>query len=222
MSYLSLLINWCAVLRYIQVSIVIGDDGNDYFCILAHTATVDDEPVTGANYATYWVATGGTGIGVAWAVGTAYAASIDGYGQPVKEWTAVHALGDIPCRLMATRGREILVGAEVVIADYKLFLEDVVLTEQDRIMVLLASSIVIGTDGNEYVCILEHTAKATNKPTSGTDYLTYWGTIGPGYGSAWLEETVYVPAITYEILLVNNVQDGTASHHKECYVRMVR
>ena len=41
-------------------------------------------------------------------------------------------LEDIPCRLMATGGKEITIGAEVVVADYKLFLGDVVVTEQDR------------------------------------------------------------------------------------------
>lgn len=52
--------------------IVVGSDGNDYSCILAHTATARNEPITGTNWATYWVATGGTGIGSAWLNGTAY------------------------------------------------------------------------------------------------------------------------------------------------------
>ena len=52
--------------------VVVGSDGNDYSCILVHTATARNEPITGANWATYWVATGGTGIGSAWLNGTAY------------------------------------------------------------------------------------------------------------------------------------------------------
>jgi len=174
MSYADLLINWCTVERYSQVSVVVGTDGNDYYCILAHTAAVADKPIIGANYTTYWTATGGTGVGTVWVSGTAYALSLDAYGQPVKEWGIADGLGDAPCRLMTTRGREILVGAEVVIADYKLFLKDVTITEQDRVN----------------VCV---------KDPAG----------------AW----VYT---LYEILLVNNVQDGVDSHHKECYLRTVR
>ena len=57
----------------------------------------------------------------------------DDYGIPAKTW-ADH-LTDEPCRLQAGVGVEIKVGAEVVIADYKLFLDDVDITEQDRVIV---------------------------------------------------------------------------------------
>lgn len=58
----------------------------------------------------------------------------DDYGKPAQEWYDLAT--DQPCRLMATTGREVLVGAEVVIADYKLFIEDTSsITEQDRIIV---------------------------------------------------------------------------------------
>ena len=95
----------------------------------------------------------------------------DAYGTPVDNWAVVPALSGIPCRIQDAGGREIVVGAEVVVADYKLFLGDVTLTEQDRVRV-------------------------------------YWGTV-----PAWVE---------YEILLVNNKQDGANSHHKECFLRTVR
>ncbi len=85
------------------------------------------------------------------------------YGTPADTW-ADH-LTDEACRLMAGAGKEVTVGAEVVIADYKLFLGDVDITEQDRV--------VIG-------------------------------------------------AITYEVLLVTDKQDGSGSHHKECFMRAVR
>lgn len=52
--------------------VVIGTDGLDYSCILAHTAEPADKPITGANWATYWVATGSSGIGSAWIFGTLY------------------------------------------------------------------------------------------------------------------------------------------------------
>lgn len=93
------------------------------------------------------------------------------YGYPAPSWAVVAALSDIPCRIMSAKAKEILVGAEVVIADYKLFLGDVVLSEQDRVRV-------------------------------------YWGSV-----DAWYE---------YEILQVNDIQDGVDSHHKECYLRIVR
>jgi len=58
----------------------------------------------------------------------------DAYGNPTGTWD--DRLVDEPCRLIAGAGREIKVGAEVVIADYKLFLEeDVVITERDRVII---------------------------------------------------------------------------------------
>ncbi len=57
----------------------------------------------------------------------------DPYGNPVKTWP-IH-LADEPCRLMATAGREIKVGAEVVVANYRLFIGDVDITEQDRVVI---------------------------------------------------------------------------------------
>lgn len=176
MSYTSLLINWCSVWRHSQANIVVGTDGNDYHCIVAHTATADKLPITGVYHATYWQPTGGTGagvIGAVWVLGTAYIAyaAIDDYGLPVKDWDYVHELGDVRCRIEPAKGKEVLVGAEVVVADYKLFMLDVIITEQDKVDV-------------------------------------YWGTI-----DGWKE---------YEILLVEDMQDGTDSHHKECWLRTVR
>ena len=61
----------------------------------------------------------------------------DGYGNITPDWTVVAGLDGIPCRLSiptAGPGREITIGAEVVIADYKLFLEgNVAVTEQNRV-----------------------------------------------------------------------------------------
>ena len=102
------------------------------------------------------------------------AGPIDGYGQPAKTWAAVTTpvdLSDIACRIQSANGREVKVGIEVVVADYKLFLGDVILSEQDKVYV-------------------------------------YWGTT-----PAWYE---------YEILMVEDKQDGVDSHHKECYLRIVR
>ena len=96
---------------------------------------------------------------------------IDGYGKPIEIWAVVSDLSDIPCRIQSAKGREVKVGAEVVIADYELFMGDVILSEQDRVQV-------------------------------------YWGTT-----PAWYE---------YEILMVEDKQDGSDSHHKELLLRTVR
>ena len=55
----------------------------------------------------------------------------DGYGNPEGSWD--DHLTDEPCRLVTITGREILIGAKVVVADYKLFLDVVDITEQDRV-----------------------------------------------------------------------------------------
>ncbi len=173
MSYTSLLINYCTVERHSQVNIVVGTDGYDYYCTFAHTATADDKPITGVDYWKYWKPTGGTGVGAVWVLGTGYVASLttDGYGNPVVVWKLATGLSDEPCRLMATAGRELNIDAKVVIADYKLFLGNVTISEQDRVWV-------------------------------------YTGTV-----KGWA---------LYEILLVEDKQDGADSHHKECWLRTVR
>lgn len=61
-------------------------------------------------------------------------AGSDPYGNPDVSWD------DVPnqdCRLTTPTGREIKVGAEVVVADYKLFLGDVDIDEQDRVEMLI-------------------------------------------------------------------------------------
>jgi len=59
----------------------------------------------------------------------------DVYGTPAKVWAVVPALNEIACRIMPVSGIEIKVGVELVVADYKLFLGDVTLTEQDKVYV---------------------------------------------------------------------------------------
>jgi len=57
----------------------------------------------------------------------------DTYGNPVYSWIPP-IYSDEPCRLVASSGREIKVGAEVVISDWKLFVDgSVAVTEQDRV-----------------------------------------------------------------------------------------
>ena len=57
----------------------------------------------------------------------------DGYGNPIKTWA--DRVPDVSCRLVASSGREVKVGAEVVIADNMVFFEDIDITEQDRIVI---------------------------------------------------------------------------------------
>ena len=57
------------------------------------------------------------------------------YGKGADTWAVVPALSDVACRIMPVSGVEVKIGAEVVIADYKLFMGDVVITEQDRVYV---------------------------------------------------------------------------------------
>lgn len=98
--------------------------------------------------------------------------AVDAYGTPAKVYALVPTLPEeIPCRIQSAMGREVLVGAELVVADYKLFLGDVILSERDRVKV-------------------------------------FWGTT-----EAWYE---------YEILMVEDKQDSLGSHHKECWLRIVR
>lgn len=66
----------------------------------------------------------------------------DGYGKPERTW-ADH-LANQACRLVPGSGREITIGAEVVIAEYKLFLGNIDVTEQDRVVI----------DGDTYQVLL--------------------------------------------------------------------
>ena len=56
----------------------------------------------------------------------------DDYGHKEDAW-ADH-LVDEPCRIMATQSREIAQGVEIVIAGYQMFLNDVDVTERDRVI----------------------------------------------------------------------------------------
>lgn len=83
----------------------------------------------------------------------------DVYGLSADSWANLHT--DEPCRLMATKGREILIGAEVVIADYTLFIDDIDITEQDRVIigsvtyeVLLVGTRQDSTSGHHKECFM--------------------------------------------------------------------
>lgn len=88
---------------------------------------------------------------------------IDAYGHQVKKWS--NHLTSQPCRLQAQTAREVIADKEVVLADYKLFLPTVSITERDR---------------------------------------------------------VTMNGITYEVLAVKPIQNGSSEHHLECDLRVVR
>ncbi len=75
----------------------------------------------------------------------------DDYGKPAEAWS--DHITDLPCRLVANTNREVVVGAEVVVAKDTLFVDDVDVTEQDRIIVDEITyeilSVVIRKDSSE-------------------------------------------------------------------------
>lgn len=53
-------------------------------------------------------------------------------------------------------------------------------------------TVVVGTNGDDYVCIRDHTSEAGNKPITGGDYLEDWeATGGTGNGDVWATATDY-------------------------------
>lgn len=53
---------------------------------------------------------------------------------------------------------------------------------------------VYGTDGDEYACIMPHTASSANKPITGADWRSYWTPLTPSFSAntgAWAADTEY-------------------------------
>jgi len=59
--------------------------------------------------------------------------AVDDYNQPTEAWAALHT--DEPCRLMSTKGREMHIDKQIVLSDWKLFVGDIDVTEQDRVTI---------------------------------------------------------------------------------------
>ena len=89
----------------------------------------------------------------------------DAYGTPTKAFVPVVVVGDktgsgeLPCRLMAVSGVELTIGAEVVIADYKLFLYDVEITEQDEVFVWVRDPLGVWDAGRMFEILLVKNVK---------------------------------------------------------------
>lgn len=69
----------------------------------------------------------------------------DSYGNPVKTW-ANHLVNQA-CRWSYPKNHEIKIGAEVVIFDRQLFLQDIDVTESDRV--------VLGADTYEILSVVD-------------------------------------------------------------------
>ena len=59
--------------------------------------------------------------------------AVGDYGHPSKTWAAIHE--DEPCRHVSGKGREVKVGQEVVIIYDTLFVGDIDVTAQDRVVI---------------------------------------------------------------------------------------
>jgi uncharacterized repeat protein (TIGR01451 family) len=68
---------------------VLGTDGLTYTCVLSHTASASNIPITGADWRYYWVRTGGGGV--AWVNGSSYTAQ----NQPTWGSCTVNASGTL-------------------------------------------------------------------------------------------------------------------------------
>ena len=86
-------------------------------------------------------------------IGSLTQGDADAYGTPAKTWPVTYE-GE-PCRLVSTTGKEIKVGAEVVISDWKLFVAgDVEVDEQDRVSNILLASTGGTVDDSTFEVIL--------------------------------------------------------------------
>jgi len=77
----------------------------------------------------------------------------DAYGTPAETWPLSYT--SEPCRLMSTTGREVKVGAKVMISDWKLFLDSsVTIDEQDRVSNIIDVSTGIVIDNSTFEVLL--------------------------------------------------------------------
>ena len=86
-------------------------------------------------------------------------AAPDDYGVPGKTWSDF--LVNEPCRLVSNTNREVKIGAEIVMADYILFIDNVDITEQHRVIVnsityevLSATTRADGISNHHQECLL--------------------------------------------------------------------
>jgi hypothetical protein len=71
----------------------------------------------------------------------------DAYGNPVKTWNVLH--DDEPCRYSEPKNNEIKVGIEVLVYDLDLFLEDIDITVQDRVILNIQTYEILGVKSRQ-------------------------------------------------------------------------
>lgn len=77
----------------------------------------------------------------------------DAYGRQAKTWPLVYTGKE--CRIMSTTGREIRIGAKVMISDWKMFLPlDVIVDEQDRISNIKDRATGVVIDNSTYEVLM--------------------------------------------------------------------
>jgi len=86
-------------------------------------------------------------------IGTFTQGVADAYGTPAETWPLLYI--SEPCRLMSISGREIKVGASVMISDWKLFVDvAVIIDEQDRVSNIIDVSSGIVVDSATFEVLL--------------------------------------------------------------------
>lgn len=70
--------------------------------------------------------------------------------------------------------------------------EDIFIWDIDWInIVFQPSSIVLATDGLDYICIRTHTSQASNEPSVGNDSGLFWNKLATASGTPWVTATAY-------------------------------
>ena len=73
---------------------------------------------------------------------------------------------------------------------------------------LTASSVVLGSDGVDYECIRNPTSSTTNKPVTGSQYLSFWKKLTTTSGATWAASTAYTsicnPKLDTNIIDIEN------------------
>lgn len=186
------------------VNDVVSNDGSAYICILAHTSASTDEPGVGVNTATYWAilaqggADGADGLGF---TGGSYNA-----GTGVVTFTSDDGLGFSTGDLRGADGTGWTGGSYNASTGIITFTSDdglgfttgdlrgadgVSFTWQGAWVTSTAYALndVVENDGSSYICILGHTASASDEPGVGVNTATYWelvaqkGADGAGSGT---------------------------------------
>lgn len=56
---------------------------------------------------------------------------------------------------------------------------------------LTASNVVLGTDGNDYECITNHTSTTETRPITGAKWPSFWKEVDTSVGAVWVTNTAY-------------------------------